>query len=136
MTLPQWVPIVGVSARQERLLASRARWTSIFAGVFSVLALLVAASGYILTGGTGLQTFARTTASLVQLVLLLVPLTALLVGVLALVPERGTSDLLYSQPIPRGTILLGRMLGLLEALTARGHRLRRGRNCDLLGCRR
>lgn len=114
----EWLSIVRVAARHERLLAARARWTPIFAVVFGALALGVGASGYLLTGGFGLQDFARTTASLVQLVLLLVPLTTLLVGVLALVPERGTSELLFSQPIPRSTLLLGRLLGLLEALAA------------------
>ncbi len=118
MSMHECLSILGVSARQERLLAARARWTPIFAGVFGALALGVGASGYILTGGVGLQDFARTAASLVQLVLLVVPLTTILVGVLALVPERGSSELLFSQPIPRSTILLGRLAGLLEALAA------------------
>ncbi|HEX9671499.1 MAG TPA: ABC transporter permease subunit, partial [Thermoanaerobaculia bacterium] len=55
-------------------------------------------------------------ASLVQLALLLVPLTALVIGVLALVPERGTAELLFSQPVARRTILLGKLLGLFAAL--------------------
>ena len=76
-------------ARQELVLAVRSRWTQIFAIVFAALALAVAASGYVLSGGHGVQDFARTAASLVQLVLLLVPLTSLLIGVLSLAPERG-----------------------------------------------
>ncbi len=105
-------------ARQELLLAARARWTLVFAGVFAVLALGVSASGYILSGGYGFQDFDRTSASLVQLVVLVVPLAALLMGVLAVSPERGTAELLFSQPISRRTILLGKLLGLLTALTA------------------
>jgi Cu-processing system permease protein len=105
-------------ARQELQLAVRSRWTQIFALVFGVLALVVAASGYVLSGGSGMQDFARTAASLVQLVLLLVPLTALLLGVQALVSERGAVELLYSQPVPRRTILLGKLLGLFAALAA------------------
>jgi Cu-processing system permease protein len=105
-------------ARQERILAVRTRWTQIFAAVFALLALAVASSGYVLSGGQGVQDFARTAASLVQLVLLLVPLTSLLVGVLALAPERGAAELLFSQPISRRTILLGKLLGLFEALVA------------------
>jgi Cu-processing system permease protein len=62
------------------------------------------------------QDFSRTAVSLVQLVLLLVPLTALLIGVLSLTPERGVSELLFSQPVSRRTILLGRLLGLFQAL--------------------
>jgi Cu-processing system permease protein len=105
-------------ARQELLLAARSRWTQIFAAVFAVLALGVAASGYILSGGRGFQDFARTSASLVELVALVVPLAALLMGVLALAPERGTAELLYAQPISRRTVLLGKLLGLFAALTA------------------
>jgi Cu-processing system permease protein len=103
-------------ARQERVLAVRSRWTQIFATVFAALALTVAASGYVLSGGHGVQDFARTAASLVQLVLLLVPLTSLLIGVLSLAPERGAAELLFSQPVSRRTILLGKLLGLFEAL--------------------
>jgi Cu-processing system permease protein len=105
-------------ARQELLLAARSRWTQIFAGVFAFLALGVSASGYILSGGHGFQDFARTSASLVQLVVLVVPLASLLMGVLALSPERGTAELLFSQPVSRPTILWGKLLGLLAALAA------------------
>jgi Cu-processing system permease protein len=105
-------------ARQELVLGVRSRWTQIFALVFAVLALAVAASGYVLSGGHGVQDFARTAASLVRLVLLLVPLTALVIGVLSLAPERGAAELLFSQPVARHTILLGKLLGLWAALVA------------------
>ena len=103
-------------ARQELLLAVRSRWTVIFALVFALLALAVAASGYVLSGGSGFQDFARTSVSLVQLVVLVVPLASLLMGALALAPERGAAELLFSQPVSRTTILLGEMLGLFGAL--------------------
>src|SRR5512134_3009808 len=109
---------VYLCARYELLLAVRSRWLQIFAVVFAVLALLVASSGYILSGGYGVQDFSRTAESLVQLVLLLVPLTALTFGALALTPERGGAELLYSQPVSRSRILLGRFIGLLLALSA------------------
>ena len=105
-------------ARQELVLAARSRWTQIFAAVFAVLSVAVAASGYVLSGGAGVQDFARTAASLVQLVLLLTPLTALVIGVLALAPERGSAELLFSQPVSRRRILAGRLLGLFAALGA------------------
>ena len=100
-------------ARQELVLAARARSIQIFAAVFALLALAVAASGYVLTGGVGVQDFARTAASLVQLVLLMVPLMALLLGVMALSGERGSLELLFAQPLARSDILLGKLLGLL-----------------------
>jgi Cu-processing system permease protein len=105
-------------ARQELVLAVRSRWTQIFAVVFALLALAVASSGYILSGGSGVQDFARTAVSLVQLVLLIVPLSALLIGVQSLVPERGAAELLFSQPVSRRDVLLGQTLGLLAALVA------------------
>ncbi len=111
------VPLL-IVARQELVLAVRSRWTQIFGAVFALLALGVAASGYILSGGSGFQDFARTSASLVQLVVLVVPLAALFMGVLALAPERGTAEVLFSQPVSRRTILLGKLLGLFVALSA------------------
>lgn len=105
-------------AGEELLLAVRSRWTLIFAGVFALLAAGVAASGYVLSGGSGLQDLARTSASLVQLVVLVVPLAALLMGVLAIAPERSTSELLFAQPVSRRAILLGRVAGLFVALSA------------------
>lgn len=105
-------------ARHELLLSVRSRWTQIFAIVFAALALGVAASGYILVGGAGVQDFARTSASLVQLVLLLVPLAALLMGVMAFSPERGAAELVFAQPVARRTVLVGKLVGLFEALAA------------------
>jgi len=110
--------LIRLCARQELVLAVRSRWTQIFAVVFAVLTLAVAASGYVLSGGSGVQDFARTAAALVQIVLLLVPLTALLIGVQAFASERGAAELLFSQPVPRGTILVGKLLGLFQALAA------------------
>jgi Cu-processing system permease protein len=105
-------------AREELVLALRSRWTQIFALVFGVLAACVAGAGYVLSGGHGVQDFARTAVSLVQLVLLLVPLMALLIGVLSLAPERGAAEIVFSQPVGRGTILVGKLLGLFQALAA------------------
>jgi Cu-processing system permease protein len=107
---------IALCARQELVLAFRSRWTQTFAIAFAVLALTVAVSGYVLSGGSGVQDFSRTAASLVQLVILLVPLAALLLGVLTLASDRGNAELLFSQPVSRATILLGRVLGLYQAL--------------------
>jgi Cu-processing system permease protein len=105
-------------AREELVLALRSRWTQIFAVVFGVLAMGVAGAGYVLSGGHGVQDFARTAVSLVQLVLLLVPLTTLVIGVMSLAPERGAAELTFSQPVSRRTILFGKLLGLFQALAA------------------
>ncbi len=109
---------IWLCARHELLLATRSRWLQVFAAVFAGLSLLVASSGYVLSGGHGLQDFARTAVSLVQLVLLLVPLAALVFGSVVLSPDRGAAELLYAQPVPRAAILTGRVLGLGLALVA------------------
>jgi len=103
-------------ARQELIVAVRLRWTQVFTVVFAALSLAVAASGYILSGGSGVQDFARTSASLLQLILLVVPLASVVIGVLSLEGDRGHVELLFSQPVSRPHILLGQMLGIFGAL--------------------
>jgi len=103
-------------ARQELLLSVRSRLTQLFAFTFGALSVAVALSGYALSGGYGFQDFARTSASLVQLVCFLVPLAALVLGALSLSPERGAAELLFSQPVPRTMILVGQLLGIFGAL--------------------
>ena len=105
-------------ARLELTLAVRSKWTQIFAVVFALLALAVAWSGYILSGGSGVQDFARTSVSLVQLIILLVPLASLVIGVMTLGPDRGAAEMIFSQPVSRRTILLGKLFGLFLALAA------------------
>ncbi len=105
-------------AAQELTVATRSRWTQMFAIVFTVLALFVSWSGYIFSGGNGAQDFARTAASLVELVVLLVPLAALILGVQTLTPGSGGAELLYSQPASRHAILLGQLLGVFTGLGA------------------
>ena len=107
-----------VIAKQELLLATRSRWMQIFTTVFAILSLAVAASGYILSGGRGVQDFARTSVSLLQLVTFIVPLAALVIGVLSIGAERGYAEVLFSQPVSRTTVAIGQMLGIGLALVA------------------
>ena len=107
---------MGLCARQEIAIAVRSRWTQLFAAVFGGLALAIAASGYVLSGGSGVQDFARTAASLIQLVLLVVPLASIVMGVLALTPERGAAELLFAQPVSRAAVLVGMLGGVFIAL--------------------
>jgi Cu-processing system permease protein len=110
--------VLWLCASQELTLAVRARATQVFAVVFACLALAVSGSGYILSGGRGVQDFARTATSLTELVLFLVPMMALLVGTTALSTERGAAELLFSQPVARRTVLWGKLAGLFAALVA------------------
>jgi Cu-processing system permease protein len=104
-------------AAEELKIALRSRWTQIFAIVFAVLACGVAGAGYVITGGHGVQDFSRTSASLVHLVVLIVPLISLMLGVLSLSLERGAAEMVFALPVSRRTILGGRLLGLFAALT-------------------
>ncbi len=103
-------------AAEELKIALRSRWTQIFAVVFAILASGVAAAGYVISGGHGVQDFSRTSASLVHLVVLIVPLISLMLGVLSLSLERGAAEVVFALPVSRWTILLGRLLGLFAAL--------------------
>lgn len=107
---------VRLFALEELKIALRSRWTQIFAVVFAVLASGVAGAGYIISGGHGVQDFARTSASLVHLVVLIVPLISLMLGVLSLSLERGAAEVVFALPIARRTILAGRLAGLFLAL--------------------
>jgi Cu-processing system permease protein len=110
--------ILWVCASQELTLALRVRATQIFAIVFAALALAVSASGYILSGGSGVQDFARTATSLTELVVFVVPMMALVVGTMALSAEPGAMELLFSQPVSRSVVLCGQLAGLFAALVA------------------
>ena len=118
MTAVSAFTLARLCAMQELRLSVRSRWAQTFAVVFAGLAFAMAASGYVISGGSGLQDFSRTAASLVELVLLLVPLTALVFGVISLTPDAGAAELLYSQPVTRPVILLGKLAGMCLALVA------------------
>lgn len=97
--------------------AVQGRWMFAFAGVFAVLALTLALvdqnSGSFASSG-----FNRTTASLINLSLLIVPLLALVLGAGAISGEReqGTLVGLLSQPLSATELLLAKFLGLMVAI--------------------
>jgi Cu-processing system permease protein len=99
-------------ARQEIRINARNRWIVLFAGVFGILALAISYLGLVTEGYAGIQGFERTTASLLSLTLYLIPLLALTITTLSLTADRGATELLFSQPVARHQILLGKMLGL------------------------
>jgi Cu-processing system permease protein len=102
--------------RQELVINIRNRWTLVFAGVFGVLVLAISYFGLVTGGSVGFQGFARTSASLLNMVLYIVPLVALVMGTLSFTSETSASELLFSQPVTRGEILLGKFLGLFASI--------------------
>ena len=107
---------VFVIAGQETKINIRNKWTLIFAAVFGGLALAISYFGLVTAGVVGFQGFTRTAASLLNLVLYVVPMVALSMGTLSFTGERGSNELLFSQPVNRSEILLGRILGLFTSI--------------------
>lgn len=96
----------------------RNRWVLAVALVFTVFSLLITYFGSAAQGQIGPRSIELTIASLVSLVIYLIPMIALLLGFDAVVGERerGSLDLLLSLPITRLELLLGKFLGLAAAL--------------------
>ena len=100
--------------------ALRNRWfvvfTVAFAGIALALSTMVRPTGTF----THALSYTRTAASLVNLVLLFVPLIGLTLGSANLASDRETGALTYllSQPVSRVEVLLGKYFGLAGALLA------------------
>lgn len=103
-------------ARQELIINIRNRWTLIFAVVFGALVVSISYFGLRAEGFSGMQSFTRTSASILNLVLYLVPLVALMMGTLSFTGDKGAMELLYSQPVLRSEVQLGKLLGLFWSM--------------------
>ena len=113
------VRAIGRIAARELVEAGRSRFTWAMAILLAALPLLVSALGLGVHGGLALQGFARTSASLINLNLYLVPLFGVLMAHASVVgeAERGTLRMLAAQPIARRWVVVGKFLGL-GALTS------------------
>jgi Cu-processing system permease protein len=120
MTMRIEIRLIHAIAAREFQDRIRNRWTLAVALVFTVFALAIAYFGAAQQGAVGLRGVDVTIASLVSLVIYLVPLIALMLGYDAVVGERerGSLALLLSLPITRLELLLGKYLGLAAALAA------------------
>ncbi|AKJ30803.1 ABC transporter permease [Caldimonas brevitalea] len=114
----QWQQIWALAAKEFRD-RMRNRWVLAVALVFTVFSLVIATMGGAQQGALGFRSIEFTIASLVSLVIYLIPLIALLLGFDAIVGERerGSLDLLLALPITRLELLLGKYLGLAAALS-------------------
>jgi Cu-processing system permease protein len=104
-------------AQQELTINIRNRWTIIFAVVFGTLVVGISYFGIMAEGFSGMQNFTRTSASLLNLVLYIVPLVALTMGTLSFTGDKGSTELLFSQPVSRSEVLLGKLLGVFFSIT-------------------
>jgi Cu-processing system permease protein len=114
----EWTQILTLAAKEFRD-RMRNRWVLAVALVFTVFSLVITYFGSAQQGQVGFRSIEFTIASLVSLVIYLIPLIALLLGFDAVVGERerGSLDLLLALPITRLELLLGKYLGLAAALT-------------------
>lgn len=106
---------IGLRELREAL---RSRWFVLYTLAFALLGLAVSIVSAAGMGGTGLSSFGRTSAGLINLVLLVVPLMALTAGAgsIASDRERGMLQYLLAQPVSRLEVVLGKYFGLAIAL--------------------
>jgi len=114
----QWHALATLAGKEfrDRL---RNRWVLAVALVFTAFSLAITYFGSAAQGVVGPRSIELTIASLVSLVIYLIPLIALLLGFDAIVGERerGSLDLLLAHPLTRLELLLGKYLGLAAALS-------------------
>ena len=94
------------------------RWFILYTICFSALAFLVLIFSTIGGDIAGFAGFGKTAASIINLVLLFVPLIAIITGGVSISQERenGTLAYLLSHPISKNEIFLGKFLGILLAI--------------------
>ena len=107
-------------AQKELRDALRNRWFLLYTIAFVVLSLAFSYLALASSGMVGFAGFGRTAASLINLVLLIIPLMALTIGAQSLSGEmeRGTMGYLLAQPVGRFEVFLGKYLGLALSLLA------------------
>jgi Cu-processing system permease protein len=107
-------------ARKEIRDSFRNRWLQLDALAFAVLALSFTYLSLAGSGSYGFAGFGKTSAGLVNLVLLVVPLMAMTIGAGTIAGdfERGSLAYLLAQPVSRLEVMLGKYLGLATALSA------------------
>jgi Cu-processing system permease protein len=112
--------LLWVVALRELREALKNKWLWFYAIAFAGLALALSQAGLASAGYAGLGGFGRTAASLVNALLLFVPLMGLSVGAGAIAADRERGTLLYllAQPISRAEVFFGKALGAAMALVA------------------
>lgn len=103
-------------ARLEVIAAARLNWIRLLTAAFALLAGAAAYSAGAADELSGADGFARTTVTLVPVVLILVPLAAVVLAVSGHSSEPDGQPFLFAQPVSRSAILVGRWLGQAAAL--------------------
>ena len=109
---------IWIIAQKELRDSLRNRWLWLYTVAFAGLALALSSVGMAGAGYGGFAGFGRTAASLINAVLLFVPLIGLSVGAgtVAHERERGTLTYLLAQPVTRAEVIVGKYLGAALAM--------------------
>jgi Cu-processing system permease protein len=110
--------LLWIIAQRELREALRHKWLWLFAVGFAALALALSRAGLAAAGYAGLGGFGRTAASLINALVLFVPLIGLSVGAGTLAGDRERGTLLYllAQPVNRAEVFFGKALGAALAI--------------------
>ena len=113
-----WSTIVTIAIKETRT-GFRNRWFLLYSVVFTALIVAFASIALSSTGVTGQAGFGRTSAGLLNLILLMVPLIGLTIGAQTLVSERQdkSMDYLLAQPVSASEVFFGKYLGAAAAIT-------------------
>lgn len=105
-------------ARKELKDVLKSDWLLGYTVLFAVLALTISYLGQRNLGGLGFEGFSRTTASLLNLSLLLTPLVGLAAGAGAIAGMRdhGSLSYLLAQPVRPLEVLVGKYMGQVTAI--------------------
>jgi Cu-processing system permease protein len=106
--------VLRIAVREYRI-AVRSRWAVGLMALFAVFSLAVVGFG---TSEVGPNLYAAVVASLVELGVYLVPLAAMTVGYDTVVGAReaGSLDMLFTLPVSRAQVVVGKYLGRLAVL--------------------
>jgi Cu-processing system permease protein len=110
---------IWIIAQKELRDSLRNRWLWLYTIAFAGLALALSSVSMSSAGYGGFSGFGRTAASLINAVLLFVPLIGLTVGAGTLAPERerGTLTYLMAQPVTRAEVIFGKYVGAVLAIS-------------------
>ena len=108
---------IRVIAKKELRDAVQSRWLVAFAAAFALVAFAIS-NLHGAGGSLSDQGFNRTTAAMISLCMLLVPLLSLALGAASIAGERerGTLATLLAQPITPAELLIGKYVGLTIAV--------------------
>lgn len=112
--------LIWTIAKRELREALHNRWLLINTAAFTLLAFALSRASLASAGYTGLGGFGRTAASLVNVLLLFVPLLGLSLGASSVAGERerGSLQYLLAQPVSRAEVFFGKALGAAMAVMA------------------